>query len=217
MTAWSGKPPASVMSTETPEQRDARVRQENAAKAAKQIETEANRLIGLINSAIAGQSSGSAATYPGDKQYSVAGRWAPAVVNRAIEIWESTEGVGYHTMTSVKHTGIARMGDTQTNFICKIIGPPTKPDHDAMEHAKEQAAAPAMLKAAQFRDKRDLLDEQAQLAKTNQAYNATKRQADFAHKDMNRWLDRADNDRLFKEQRMARHNIHVTHAVPKQA
>ncbi len=215
MSAWGSNKPASILTTDTPEQAAARKKAEDSARAAKQLEADANRLIALIYQAIAGQAGGSAPDYPGDKQYSVAGRWATRVVNRAIEIWEGTEGVGYHTMTGVKRTGVGRIGDTQTNFICKIIGPATKDDHDAMKVKADKASAPALGKASDFRAKRDELAEAAEVAPTDRDYYRLKREAGFADKDMRKWEGRADNDRLFAEEKMARHNVHVTHDVAR--
>ncbi len=215
MSAWGGSKPASIFTPETPQEAQARNAKAKTEQAAKEIEREANKLIGLIYQAIASHSGGSAPDYPGDKQYSVGGRWKPAVVNKAIEIWEGTEGVGYHTMTSVKRTGASRIGDTQTNFICKIIGPPTKPDHDAMKVKSDAAATPSLGKASQFQAERDRLDKAADAAKTDSGYNFLKGKADTAHNKMNSWLNKADSDRLFAEDKMARHNVHVTHDVAK--
>lgn len=131
MSAWGASKPASIMTPDTPEQIKARKLDE----AARNFESEANRLIGLVYAKIAGQSGGSAANYPGDKQYSIAEEFPTPVVERAAQIWEGTEGIGYHTKTSVKVSG-GRDGKTQTNFICKVIGPPTQKDFDAMQSAK---------------------------------------------------------------------------------
>ncbi len=213
MSAWT-KPP--TLKQETPEQTKARLLKEKADQAEKQAQAKAQQLISLIYQKIAAQSSGSSANYPGDKQYSVEGRWPTPVVDRAIVIWNNTEGIGYHTMTSVKHTGASRMGDTQTNFMCKIIGPPTKEDHDEMQGKVEKATAPFYDRADQAKVRRDQLDEQAQGARSDREYNWLKNRADRAHDDMNHELNNAESERLFTESHMARHNVHVTHAVPKQ-
>jgi hypothetical protein len=204
------------MTPETPEEKKAREKQAKSEQAARELEKEANRLIGMIYQAIASNSGGTAPDYPGDKQYSVPGRWRPMVVTKAIELWEASEGVGYHTMTSVKRSGASRMGDTQTNFICKIIGPATKEDHDAMEAEVGKVTAPSLHQAKLAQEDRDYFDGEAAAARSRGDYNYFNKKANLAHKDMNSWHNRAASDRQFKEARMARHNVHVTHDVAKQ-